>query len=407
MTDTLDGWRQVRAKYLYRVIDERAGNEALPLLAVSIHHGVVPRQSLTDDEPRADDLSAYKRCAAGDMVINRMRAFQGAVGVAPQAGIVSPDYLVLRLVSDVDVRFFHHLFRSAWFVGEMTARLRGIGGSDQGNVRTPRINVEEFGEIPLTIPSREEQRTIAGFLDRETARTDKLVNKKRQIIDLHGERQQALVDSLLAEFPTEPLKHVAAIKISNVDKLAVEGQDAILLCNYTDVYNNREISSDLRFMHASATREQIRKFELRAGDVLITKDSELSDDIGVPAYVPGDLPGVLCGYHLAVLRPRPGRVDGGYLYWALRSLRVRQQFSVAATGVTRFGLRADAIGATRIPLPSYEIQRALAEKLRARQSTVDRVTAALGRQIALLRERREATIADAVTGQLELAKVAA
>jgi type I restriction enzyme S subunit len=186
------GWRQIRAKYLYRVVDERAGHESLPLLAVSIHHGVVPRDSLTDDEPRADDLSGYKRCALGDVVINRMRAFQGAVGVAPQPGIVSPDYVVLRMVDGVDVRYFHHLFRSTWFVGEMTARLRGIGSSDQGNVRTPRINVDDFGEIRVSIPSLNEQREIARFLDQETARIDALIESRQRVIHLLDERRRSV-----------------------------------------------------------------------------------------------------------------------------------------------------------------------------------------------------------------------
>jgi type I restriction enzyme S subunit len=175
-------WRPTRAKHLFRVIDERAGSAMLPLLAVSIHHGVVPRDRLTDDEPRADDLADYKRCEPGDVVLNRMRAFQGAIGVAPQPGIVSPDYVVLRLVPHADAQFFHHLFRSRWFVSKMAARLRGIGSLDQGNVRTPRINVEDFGEIELTLPPAAEQRAIAAFLDRETGRLDGLIKKKRSLI---------------------------------------------------------------------------------------------------------------------------------------------------------------------------------------------------------------------------------
>lgn len=187
MTGTTSGWRRVRAKYLYRIIDERRGADELPLLSVSIHKGVVRRDTVTDDEARADDLSSYKRCATDDIVLNRMRAFQGAIGIAPQAGIVSPDYLVLRIVKG-EPRFFHHLFRSAWFVGEMTSRLRGIGGSDQGNVRTPRINAEELGEIRISLPSLPEQHAIADHLDAETARIDALIEKKRRIVAVLHQR---------------------------------------------------------------------------------------------------------------------------------------------------------------------------------------------------------------------------
>ncbi len=86
----------VPLRYCLRSHDERSGDDGLPLLAVTLSAGVVRRDDLTADEPRAEDLSSYKRCRAGDLVVNRMRAFQGALGVAPCEGLVSPDYLVLR-----------------------------------------------------------------------------------------------------------------------------------------------------------------------------------------------------------------------------------------------------------------------------------------------------------------------
>ncbi len=67
-----------RLRFLLDVTDVRAGEEGGELLSVSIHHGVVPRSTMTDDEPRADRLDKYKRVLPGDIVINRMRAFQGA-----------------------------------------------------------------------------------------------------------------------------------------------------------------------------------------------------------------------------------------------------------------------------------------------------------------------------------------
>jgi type I restriction enzyme, S subunit len=88
---------------------------------------------------------------------------------------------------------------------------------------------------------------------------------------------------------------------SNVDKKSYDGEPHVLLCNYTDVYYNDEILSDMQFMAATATPEQIDKFTLRAGDTIITKDSETPDEIAIAAYVPHDLPGVVCGYHLSVI----------------------------------------------------------------------------------------------------------
>jgi type I restriction enzyme, S subunit len=165
----------VRVKHLVDEIDERLGDAPAPeLLSVSIHQGVVARSSMTDKLPRAEELAAYKCCRSGDIAVNRMRAFQGGLGRVPVDGIVSPDYTVLRPHRDTDTSFLHHLFRSTWFVGEMTARLRGIGNADQGNVRTPRINFTELGGIRVPTPPLDEQTRLATELDRSAAQLEAL-----------------------------------------------------------------------------------------------------------------------------------------------------------------------------------------------------------------------------------------
>ena len=131
---------------------------------------------------------------------------------------------------------------------------------------------------------------------------------------------------------------------------------------------------------------------MRGGDVLLTKDSETADDIGVSAYVPLDLPGVLCGYHLALARPRRSAIDGRFLRWALVSAASRQQLEVAATGVTRFGLRQDAVGGMTIPVPPLREQAAIAGYLDAETARIDAVVAARQSQIDLLRLRLRAAI---------------
>ena len=115
-------------------------------------------------------------------------------------------------------------------------------------------------------------------------------------------------------WPTQRLKFVASVMPSNVDKLTDPDDVPVQLCNYVDVYKNDRITGDMEFMPASATPAQIARFALRGGDVLITKDSETPDDIAVPAYVDSSAAGVVCGYHLALLRPITGRMLGGYLF---------------------------------------------------------------------------------------------
>lgn len=184
-----------------------------------------------------------------------------------------------------------------------------------------------------------------------------------------------------------PLKYVASVRVSSVDKKSVEGQSPIRLCNYTDVYYRDTILSDQEFMFATATSEQIDTFRLRPGDVIITKDSETPDDIGVPAYVADSAPDLICGYHLAMIRPDTDRLHARYLYWAMNSKSVRSQLSISATGITRFGLRTNAIKRLDIPLPPLDEQCHIADFLDSMDQSVMTTTKIRRRLDNLLGQR--------------------
>ena len=159
------------------------------------------------------------------------------------------------------------------------------------------------------------------------------------------------------------LDDVIDLVLSSVDKKTKDNERAVQLCNYTDVYYNSFIHASLDFMTATATDREIAKCSLFSGDVVITKDSEKHDDIGVPALVREDIPGLVCGYHLAILRPMPSKIEGNYLFYALCTSEVQHQFHSYANGTTRFGLRKADIGLVEIPLPPLSEQRAIAHIL--------------------------------------------
>ena len=166
-----------------------------------------------------------------------------------------------------------------------------------------------------------------------------------------------------SEWRKVPLDDVIDLVLSSVDKKTKDNERAVQLCNYTDVYYNSFIHASLGFMTATATDREIAKCSLFSGDVVITKDSEKHDDIGVPALVREDIPGLVCGYHLAILRPMPSKIEGNYLFYALCTSEVQHQFHSYANGITRFGLRKADIGLVEIPLPSLSEQRAIAHIL--------------------------------------------
>ena len=159
------------------------------------------------------------------------------------------------------------------------------------------------------------------------------------------------------------LGDVADVAFSGVDKRTVDEELPVQLCNYTDVFYNRRIRLGMDLMGATATYSERDRWTLQKGDVLFTKDSETPDEIGIPAFVVDDMPGVLCGYHLGLARPIKDVVDGEFLAEALSSGESRKQFARIANGVTRFGLTLDATKALPILLPPLPEQRAIAAVL--------------------------------------------
>ena len=189
------------------------------------------------------------------------------------------------------------------------------------------------------------------------------------------------------------LGDIADVAFSGVDKRTVEGELPVQLCNYIDVFYNRRISSGMDLMNATATASEMDRWTLRMGDVLFTKDSETPDEIGIPAFVADDMPGVLCGYHLGLARPRKKIVDGAFLAEALTSSDSRKRFSRIANGVTRFGLTLDATKALPILLPPLPEQRAIAAVLDSIDDAIEGAEAV----IAAIEGLRDALLHDLLT----------
>jgi type I restriction enzyme S subunit len=196
------------------------------------------------------------------------------------------------------------------------------------------------------------------------------------------------------------LKLVCHAFPSNVDKKSYDGQELVRLCNYVDVYYNDEITIDLPFMEATASKEEIVKFSLFSGDTIITKDSETADDIAIAAYVPQELPGVVCGYHLTIVRPLAG-IHGRFVKRLFDSHFLKAQFKVVANGLTRVGLSQYAINNSVIPLPPLSEQTTIAAFLDHETGKIDALVSEQEKLIALLKEKRQAVISHAVTKGLD------
>lgn len=195
------------------------------------------------------------------------------------------------------------------------------------------------------------------------------------------------------------LRFLCQIIPSNVDKHSRDDELPVELCNYTDVYYNDRITLGIQFMEATATPEQIARFGLQAGDTVITKDSETADDIGIPAFVPKALPGVVCGYHLTILRPGSD-VEGRFIHWLFQAAPMRSRLETIATGLTRVGLSQQALKDLVVPLPSLDEQRRIAAFLDHETARIDELVREQEQLNELLDEKHQATIKHVVENGL-------
>jgi type I restriction enzyme S subunit len=176
-----------------------------------------------------------------------------------------------------------------------------------------------------------------------------------------------------------PLSQLADIRISNVDKKSLPGESPVLLCNYMDTYANDYIRSDIAFMEATATAAEIARFKVDCGDVLITKDSETPDDIGIPAVVVEQTENLVCGYHLALLKPKKELVDPVFLCKQLGSSRSARYFAQRAAGSTRYGLSNGALANIPILLPSLARQQKISRVLTSIDTGIEKTEALIAK----------------------------
>ena len=200
---------------------------------------------------------------------------------------------------------------------------------------------------------------------------------------------------------------------SNVDKRTEDDEEEVKLCNYVDVYYNDFIHSKIDFMIATATEGEIKKFQLEIGDVLITKDSEDPFDIAVPALVKETEEKLLCGYHLSMLRSINKKIDGAFLFWALKDEVIATQLWREACGITRWAIASRHIKNSIIPFPPKEEQTAIVAYLKKVCSDIDKVIELkVGKikiddtesnsQVNILRQYKKSLIHEVVTGKKQV-----
>ncbi len=313
--------------------------------------------------------------------------------------------------------------------------------------RNFRIQVENFwsfGTQPnigmgtlenLVVPyskDYDEQQKIANFLDNKTAQFDTIIAKKVQLIKKLEEAKKSLISEVVTgkvkivdgqlvtrdasemkdsgvewlgmipkDWDVSSIKHISKCYPSNVDKKSKDSEKNVLLCNYTDVYYNDYITQNIEFMSATASRPQIQKFKLTEGDIILTKDSESPDDIGIASYVDETIDNLVCGYHLTLIKANSD-VNRLYLYYFILSTGVKNYFETVANGVTRYGIGISGFLNLKVALPQNDEQEAISNFIRGELEINNNMLRSIKKQIELLKQAKQSLISEAVTGKIDL-----
>jgi len=180
-------WDVRRAKTLFTQRDDR-GYDDLPLLEVSLNHGVRLREDNKDRTAWvASDLKNMKRVAEGDLVFNKMRLWQGAIGRSDYEGLVSPDYTVLEAQPEANSTFYEYLLQTEAYMTEINRRSYGV--VDDRN----RIYWKQFGDIPLLHPPLQEQIDIVNGVQNGESHIDTLLTEVESGIRLLNEKRDVLI----------------------------------------------------------------------------------------------------------------------------------------------------------------------------------------------------------------------
>jgi type I restriction enzyme S subunit len=212
-------WNALRSKYLFREVDMRSESGAETHLSMSQKLGLIPSTDIEVRRLMSVSYAGAKLCEAGDLVLNRLKAHLGVFALAPQPGLISPDYTVLRPVREMDPRYFEAIYRSPSCRVELRTRAKGIV---QGFWR---LYTDDFYDIVVPVPPPNEQAAIMAFLDSSLTVQNTAIKRMECEIDLINEyRIRLIADVVTGQLDVRE----AATRLSDETPLEVPPFDAEL-----------------------------------------------------------------------------------------------------------------------------------------------------------------------------------
>ena len=400
-------WEVRRAKYYLREADERSLDGTEERLSVSHLTGVTPRREKNITMFEAESYVGHKLCHPGDVVVNTMWAWMGALGVARHRGIVSPAYGVYRPLrtTDFEPAFLDYLLRTPDLVAEYVRRSTGIQASRL------RLYAHKFLDIALPCPPIEEQRAICKYLDAHRRLVRGYERAKRQIIALLDEERAHAV-------------RIAAMRGTG-GSIAIKPINLPWLPEVPEHWEARHLGSEVRvlngypfdaahFAHdrghplvrirdiASQTTtirydgDDVPEARIEHGDLLVGMDGDFNAALWAGSSA-------LLNQRVCCVRPGD-RVDREFL--ALVLPLALSWINAVTLSTTVKHLSSADIRRIRVPMPNIEEQRQVVEHVRTATAPLIGAKHRIERELALIAEYRTRTVSDVVTGQLDVRELA-
>jgi len=408
-------WEVLPTKRLFRlVVDPAPNNNDFTLLSIYTAIGVRPRSELEAKGNRASTTDGYWKVQRGDLIVNKLLAWMGAIGVSEYDGVTSPAYDILRKKRPLNPHFYDYLFRCGICFTEFRRHSRGIM-----DMRL-RLYFDDLGQLPMPSPPEKEQNEIVRFLQAETSKIDELVGEQRRLIELLKEKRQAVISHAVTKGlnPHAPLKPSGIEWLGDVPaywevqplKYLIKLSSGGTPSKENTAYWNGNVpwasSKDLKSDELSDTQDHITQMAVSDGVAnLVPAGSILTVVRGmillhtfpvvmtrVPMAINQDLKAITSGSNF----------DSDYLAWLLRgaSAEILGRTDEAAHGTKV--LRIDSWLSMHVPVPPVREQREIISALRESLANLDALTAEAERAIELLQERRTALISAAVTGKIDV-----
>jgi type I restriction enzyme S subunit len=407
-------WQVVPLWTLFRRV-KRSGHQQEQLLSIYREFGVVPKASRDDNNNKpSDDLSLYQLVEPGDLAINKMKAWQGAVAISGHRGIVSPAYFIYEPLHSEDARFLHYLLRSPRYITGYRSFSKGI------RVNQWDLEPQYHSRMPVLLPSKEEQSAISTFLDRETAKVDALIAQQERLMVLLNEKRQATISHAVTRglSPTARTKdsglewlgevpaHWRMLRVKALSQFSTSGprgwsecitEEGSLFIQSGDLNDLVGIEFQTAKRVTAEDDAEAARTRLADGDVVVcitgakTGNVALCAGLREPAYV---------NQHLCLIRPVKELV-AGFLAFALKGDVGQRQFELSQYGLKQ-GLSLENVRELCVPVPPRDEQEAIVAFLQAEMARLTSLANSAVVAVNLLKERRAALIAAAVTGQVDI-----